>query len=375
MYIALIIKATRLCNLRCEYCHDWRSGPDNTMTFEVLASLIYKALKDPKHQTVDFIWHGGEPTILNKNFFEKVLYLQANYKRPDQIIKNSIQTNGTMLTDEWLYFLNENDFNVGISLDGPPEIHNRKRPNAGNKPTFNLVWESLQRIKAHQIPTTVLMVIDKEALQLGAESIFNFFVENDIKSFALIACKPNNYPDAKPGTPANNYTSPPEMSQFLIDMYHTWKANGDTTIRIREIHSLINRILQERPGICTLAGGCLGKYFLIEPDGEVAHCDLFMGDSNYTFGNIVSQTFEDIRNSENLCTLEEANRENLEKMKICSEFSTCNGWCPHESYISLRHNPSHDPFCCGLKKLIQHLRRDLIIDQPESAILYHDKNI
>src|SRR5581483_2761405 len=101
-HVGLIVKATRLCNLRCSYCHDWRSGPDQTMSFPVLARMTAAALRDPEHQLIDFVWHGGETTLLPAGFYEKAMAVQARFRRPGQGIVNIIQTNGTLLTPKWV---------------------------------------------------------------------------------------------------------------------------------------------------------------------------------------------------------------------------------------------------------------------------------
>src|SRR5215471_659649 len=110
--ISLIIKGTRLCNLRCAYCVDWRTDRDQTMSFPVMARLIAAALSDPRHDAVEFIWHGGETTILKRSFYEKALFVQSKFRRPGQRIHNSIQTNGTRLTAEWCRFFRANKFGV-----------------------------------------------------------------------------------------------------------------------------------------------------------------------------------------------------------------------------------------------------------------------
>src|SRR5437016_9665987 len=115
--LVLIVKATRHCNLRCAYCHDWRVGSGQRMTFEVVAQMTRAALRGSDHDSVDFIWHGGEPTVLPLSFYEKALYVQSRFRRPGQVVLNSVQTNGTRITPEWARFWAMNGFTVSISLD------------------------------------------------------------------------------------------------------------------------------------------------------------------------------------------------------------------------------------------------------------------
>src|SRR5262249_18380098 len=152
------------------------------------------------------------------------------------------------------------------------------------------------------------------------------------------------------------------------DFYDCWAAHGDDGIYVREIAAVLNRIRGDGPRSCTLAGSCLGRYYLIEPNGDIAHCDLFVGDANYTFGNVLTDSFDHIRQSANLRALQLANARALQSMSTCPEFSTCNGWCPHERYLSLRHNPDYSPACCGLLGLIRHIRqRSLHSPEPSQV--------
>lgn len=357
--LALIIKATRLCNLRCSYCHDWRSGPNQTMSFEVLATMVAKALQDPVHRAVEFIWHGGETTILNPKFYEKALLVQAQFRQKEQFIQNSIQTNCTLITPAWAKFFREFKFHVSISLDGPPEIHDTYRVGRSGEPTFAKVLKGIETLREYDIPISVLMVIDEKALQTGPDRIFDFFLEHGITSYGLLAAKPLNLPDAPPNSPADHYVEPHRMTAFLMQLYDRWEKHGDSNIRIRELSAIEKRLRGGRADCCTLAGNCFGKYYLVEPNGDVAHCDLFLGDSRYTIGNLLRNDFSEFRQSSTLAGLRAENSEKLMQMQSCPEFAVCNGWCPHERYISGRHNQQHSTGCCGLHDLIQHVRKRL----------------
>jgi uncharacterized protein len=354
--ISLIIKGTRLCNLRCVYCHDWRAERDQVMPFPVLARLMAATLQDPSHNAVEFIWHGGETTLLPISFYEKALLVQSRFKRPGQLVANSIQTNGTRLTPQWLEFLKANKFSVGVSLDGPPELHDRYRRYASGRTSSADVARGIEMLRNAEVPFSVLMVIDEGALELGADRIFDYFLEQDVTSYGLISAKPNNQPDALPGTPTSHYSSPTRMTAFFMRMYERWREHSDTRIRIRELEALRRRVSGAPADVCTLAGGCLGQYFLVEPDGTVAHCDLFIGDPLYTLGSIMRDEWSAIRSSPNLRQLQADNTAALLGMRDCPEFSVCNGWCPHERYMSIRHNPDHRADCCGMRTLIDYLR-------------------
>ncbi len=367
-HATLIMKATRLCNLRCEYCHDWRVGRDQTMTFETLARVIKAALSDPTHRNVEFVWHGGEPTLLGTEFFEKALRLQSRYQRNGQHIRNSMQTNGTRIDREWIDFWNRYNFGVGISLDGPAVIHNQSRIYATGKSSFGDVAAGIDLIRATDGKPSVLMVVDRPVLEFGPEKVFDFFLEMGIRSYGLLSAKPDNYPHITSCTPVDHYVNPVEFNDFLAAVYDRWLAHGDPNISVREIDSIRTR-LEGKGRECTLTEqNCVGNYFLVDPDGTISHCDLFIGDDDYTFGNLTTDSFEDIRASAALAEIASRNDREIDAMRSCPEFETCQGWCPHERYISKRHNPHHSASCCGLRPMIEHIRDNPMDPAAASAV-------
>lgn len=349
----IIVKVTRLCNLRCTYCLDWRAtGPP--MSFTVLAHLVSSALAN--FDNVQFIWHGGEPTLVPIEFFQKAMALQARYLRSGCTVRNDFQTNATRIDDRWAQFFKSNSFGVGVSLDGPPELQNRQRPRIGGKPSYEHVIRGITTLRRHDIPVSVLMVVDDDTLALGPDAVFDFFLSLGIKKYGCLAAKPHVNPSASPGTPARPYVEPKRMTEFLCRLYDRWLSHGDSEIQIRELHAILSRLTMSRRGFCTLEGNCLGHYFIAEPNGEIAHCDLFLGDPAYSFGNILNTGFEEICHGAKLNTLKSENACAVAKLSHCAEYEICMGGCPHDRYISYRHNSSHTEECCGLRELIAYVR-------------------
>src|SRR5262249_49031199 len=161
----------------CTYCHDWRLGRDQTMTFEVMAHTIARALQDPVHTAVDFIWHGGETTVLPIDFYRKAVMLQTRFRRPNQAIRNIIQTNGTRITPEWVRFFRRYGFEVGVSLDGPPPLNDQYRLYASGRSSSPAIMRGMRLLREGDVPFDVLMVVDRAAIELGAAAIFAFFLE------------------------------------------------------------------------------------------------------------------------------------------------------------------------------------------------------
>jgi uncharacterized protein len=211
-------------------------------------------------------------------------------------------------------------------------------------------------LREGNVAFSVLMVIDEEAIEIGPDRIFDFLLSTGVRSVGFLAARPLNQPSAGPGTPTAHYVDPLRMGAFLSGIYDRWVTEGTDSLHVCEFESLRARIRGGDARACTLLGNCFGHYFLVEPDGTVAHCDLFDGDDRYTLGSVVRDDFVAIRNGQKLETLRAAWRAERDQMSVCPEFTVCQGWCPHENYVSKRHNPFHSRECCGLRGLIEHIR-------------------
>lgn len=361
-HLCLIVKATRQCTLRCAYCHDWRDKRKATMGFSVMAHMIAHALAD--HKYVHFIWHGGEPTLLPISFYEKAFLVQAHLRQPDQEIRNSFQTNATTLTRQWASFFQANKIQVGVSIDGPAPLHNRHRVYQSGEGSYDHAIRGLNLLKEHKVQFSGLVVVDEATLEFGARRLLDFLGDQGIRRFGLLPVKPQNEPAAGPNTPTSHYIEPARMNAFLTDLYDAWLDRGDPEIKIRELETLKSQIRGVSARACTLSGDCWGHYYAVEADGNVTACDVFNGDPRYTLGNITRTSFEKISNSGELLKLKQESRDAVESMRACCEFPACNGWCPHERYVSIRHNKDHRNDCCGLRDLIKHLRHRMA-DEPK----------
>jgi uncharacterized protein len=360
--LTLIVKATRQCTLRCAYCQDWRSNRKEIMSYGVMAHMIASALAE--HEYVHFIWHGGEPTLLPISFYEKALIVQARLRREGQKVENTFQTNATKLTPPWARFFRENKIKVGISIDGPAHLHNSHRSYRSGKGSYEDVIAGLNLLKEYEVEFSGLVVVDEGTLEFGAERLLDFMVGQGICSFGLLPAKPRNKPAAKRGTKTSHYIEPARVNAFLMNLYDAWLDHGDHDVKIRELEVLKAQIKGVSGQCCTLSGKCWGHYYMVEADGSVAACDVFSGDHRYTLGNIMSTSFTKIANSPGLLKLKKEHHDTIEAMRGCPEFRVCKGWCPHERYVSIRHNKGHRDDCCGLRDLIGHIRNRMA-DEPK----------
>jgi uncharacterized protein len=341
------------------------------MSFEVLATLTSKALGAPQHRRIQFIWHGGEPLLLGQEFYLKALRLQRVFQSPGQMITNSLQTNGTLVDDGWCEFFKQFGFSIGLSVDGPADLHDRNRFYASGKGSFTQTEHAIRLFEKHRISFGVLVVLNRYSLQLTPRELFQFFLDQGVKTFAFLPARPNNVGDTT-HTLTGDYVSPKEYVQFMRGIFDQWYALDDPSVHIRELNSLVSALVGGSVSICTLAGDCLGQYFHVEPGGDLFHCDKFLGDQHYRLGNIMRNTFQDIYSSDHFLTLVAEEKERLQLLRTCPWFALCKGGCPHDRYIAEKYVPGYDGSCCGQRELIDYIcenvARDALPKRPSDGI-------
>lgn len=351
--LVLVMKSTRYCNLRCHYCHFWREGPNQVMPFRILAKATKDALADKNVRMVEFVWHGGETTLLPIKYYMKALWLQQQFRQPHQTIKNAIQSNGTRLSQEWLDFFKAYGINVGISLDGPPEVHDTRRITKAGKATSQIIRKNIQKLQDVKINFGILSVIDDEIIKIGPQRFLSYFNEIGVSKIAIL----NAIPDNETGS-QHSYLRWEKYISFTKELFLLWYHSYREKIIIREFNSLIHNLQlgkKNQNTICIHAGNCMGKYLTIEPNGDVTACDKYIEDKDYLFGNLIKdgsltqilKISQNLKNSVNLL------KEDVIHMKSCSWQHICNGGCPHDVRLNKASYKTSTSNCCGLFDLIE----------------------
>lgn len=353
-FVCVIAKFTRLCNLRCTYCSDWRAGPNQTMPFEVQLELFRKLLGEPSHGSVDVVWHGGEPTLLGRRGFLRVLALQRHFRRPGQRVRNMIQTNATRIDESFAQLLARCRFQVGVSLDGPAEINDGARRYANGVGSLDAALRGLEHLRNAGLRPSVLVVVGQRQLALGAEGLVDFLIEAKIPGVGLLPV----HPAAGPRQPNQPYLEHRDYARFLLEVDAARRERREPWLRVRELDSAAQAVRGTMPAFCELLGNCVGSYFSIDPDGSIQHCDKYVGDDDYTVGNIRLHSFSDIRASGKLTKLVADAREASERKKSCPYFTYCRGWCPHRDYMAQRYSDDPAAACCGLFALFDALIKE-----------------
>ena len=298
--LSLLIKpASSLCNLDCHYCfyHDVaenRATPSHgIMSDEVLETLVSKALAQAEGSCT-FAFQGGEPTVAGLSFFRRLISLQRQYNDRRLTIHNAIQTNGIAIDREWADFLARNRFLVGISLDGPRDVHDANRVDARDRGSFDRVMAAIGHLRAAGADFNILSVVTGWSAR-HAEKIYRFFRKEGYAYLQFIPCL-DPLGEAPGGRPFSLTSE--RYGTFLIALFDLWKADalrGDP-VSIRWFDNLAGMYLGAPPEACGMSGRCSCQ-FVVEADGSVYPCDFYVLDG-WRAGSVMTDDFDVIRQSE-----------------------------------------------------------------------------
>ncbi len=315
---ALLIKpAGPDCNFACPHCFylpkmaTCAPGP-HRMSDRILEHLIksYMALKLP---VSSFIWQGGEPTLRGLDFYTSVVELQKKYGTGRQIVSNSLQTNGLLLDDKWCGFLRQYKWLVGISIDGPRELHDRYRKDAAGAGSFERAMAGVEACRRNQVQFNILTLITDNNCGL-ADELFDFYISQKFRFVQLIPCAGKGY---APG--------PEEFGELLCRIFDRWLANGPAKLSIRLFDSLMMHALSGRQSDCTF-GSCCDDYVVIEHDGGVYPCDFFVEEA-WRLGNMMDTPIERLAACQKRQEFAAKKRQKSNKCLVCRWNELCSGGC------------------------------------------------
>jgi len=380
-----------LCNLDCEYCFYrekeafFPKDERYRMSDEVLAIYIAEYVAAQPTPAVEFVWHGGEPTLVGLNFFRKVVSLQQPYKA-QKTIRNSLQTNGMRLDDEWCAFLKEHDFLVGLSLDGPKEIHDRYRKDKQGRGTFDRVLAAAKLLQQHQVEFNVLACVSKETAYQPLE-VYRFFREQGFnyiqftpvierlpdaatKAEGLCLAKPAALDHQEPNREVTSWTVEPEAyGDFLIAIFEEWVRHDVGTVFVVNFDWALNAWCGFGSPVCIFARRC-GKALALEHNGDLYACDHYVY-PEYLLGNLREQPLGDLL-EKSLSSGFGAHKELTlpRQCRECGVKEACWGGCPkHRFTLTQDGEPGLHYLCIGYKKFFCHIRKYL---KAMSTLLEHN---
>lgn len=379
----MIKPAGPACNLNCSYCFylskaTLPNGPGpGRMSDATLERLIQQYIEGVTSDEVVFSWQGGEPTLMGLDFFRKVVALQATYAKPNQTIENDLQTNGTLLDEEWCRFLKEHRFLVGLSIDGPRDIHDKCRVDRGGGPTFNKVMESVRLMKKHGVKFNTLTCVHRynarrplDVYRFLRREVGSTYIQLipivEYKTFETTAPRMWNWasmpkdgdPEARPGHPDSIVTDwsvdPDDWGYFLSKTFDEWRSRDLGKVLVNHCETLVAQHMGMPSQLCVY-GECCGKGVAVEHDGSVFSCDHFVY-PEYRIGSIHSGKLSDAVFSRQQVEFGYAKSESLPRQcRECPYLSDCNGECPKNRILRTADGePGLNYLCRGFKAYFKH---------------------
>lgn len=361
------------CNLACKYCYYLEKNnlykdrqPDKRfiLTDELLEKFIEMYIESQTTPQVLFCWHGGESLMRPLSFYKKVVELQKKYAR-GRIIDNTIQTNGTLLNDEWCRFFKENNWLVGVSIDGPQEFHDEYRKNKIGAPSFRKVMQGIDLLKKHGVEWNALAVVNDFNGDYPLD-FYYFFKEIECRYIQftpiverIIPRKDGRYlaspMDAQNIPLADFSVSPEQWGNFLCAIFDEWVRNDVGEYFIQIFDATLANWIGEQPGVCSMARTC-GHAGVMEYNGDVYSCDHFVF-PEYKLGNIRTHTLIEMMFSERQQKFGNDKFEKLPKQcRDCKYLFACNGECPKNRFaLTADGEPGLNYLCAGYHKYFEHV--------------------
>lgn len=366
-----------ICNLRCTYCYYLKKKnlyPDISkfsMSDELLEKFIKQYIESHTTREVLFTWHGGEALMRNIDFYKKAVKLQQAYAK-GKLIDNSIQTNGTLLTDEWCEFFKENNFLVGISVDGPRIFHDKYRKTADNGNSFAKVMKGVELLQKHNVEFNILAVVNDYNADHPLE-VYNFFKKHGCNylQFSPIV------ETTKSGKVTPWSVTPEKWAHFLIGMFNEWVRKDVGKIFIQTFDCALANWVGEQPGICIFAKEC-GHAGVMEFNGDVYSCDHFVY-PGYKLGNIYTQRLVEMMYSDKQQQFGSAKYTSLPtQCKQCKYLFACNGECPKNRIIKTATGEDGLNYLCKgyyaffdhIAPYMEYMKRELDNKRPPANIMY-----
>lgn len=382
-----------VCNLACDYCYYLEKGKlypekkNHILTDALLEKFIQEYLECQTMPQVLFTWHGGETLMRPIGFYQKALDLQRKYGRGRQI-DNCIQTNGTLLTDEWCRFFKENNFLVGISVDGPQEFHDEYRRNRQGLPSFHKVMKGIELLKKHQVEYNAMAVVNDYNADYPLE-FYNFFKKIDCRYIQFAPIVERLSPHANgttltaPGQQDNHTielapfsVDPEKWGTFLCTLFDEWVKTDVGEYYIQLFDSTLANWVGEQPGVCTLAKTC-GHAGVMEFNGDVYTCDHYVF-PEYKLGNIQTHTLTEMMYSEKQLRFGNDKYDKLPgQCKGCEYLFACHGECPKNRFVRTKDGESGLNYLCGgYRKFFSHvapymdfMKKELLNRRPPANIM------
>jgi uncharacterized protein len=359
------------CNLNCAYCFFLKKerlypGSDFRMTDEVHEAYIRQLLEAHQTSEVTVAWQGGEPTLMGLDFFRRSIGLQEKYQKPRTRIENTFQTNGILLNEEWCRFFHDNNFLIGLSMDGPNPLHDFYRKDKGGHGTFDRVMKAARLLQEHKVEFNILCTVNSKNADRPLE-VYRFFRDelkaNYIQFIPIVErMTENGETGFQEGNQVTDRSVQPEQwGRFLIDIFDEWVKRDVGKTFVLNFDGALAGWLGRAGTVCIFGPTC-GLGMALEHNGDLYSCDHFV-EPNYYLGNILKTPMIELVASERQRKFGQDKKDRLPRFcRECEVRSICNGECPKNRFIE---TPDGEPglnyLCEGYKAFFEHADKPMRI--------------
>ncbi|MDD4891970.1 MAG: anaerobic sulfatase maturase, partial [Phycisphaerae bacterium] len=366
------------CNLGCAYCFylakdrllygceepAGRRISDETLERFIREYVGYQCDALPPDGEITFAWQGGEPTLMGLDFFRRIVELQRRHAPPGRRIANSLQTNGTLIDDQWARFFAEQRFLVGLSIDGPRELHDAYRVDKAGRGSFDRVMAGLAMLRRHRVEFNALVVVNRRNAGRPRE-VYRFLRdEAGVQFMQFIPCVERRdfeavAPLARPAAADSDATdwsvAPDEFGAFLCGVFDEWLARDVGRVFVQTFDTMLAQWMRLGSALCVFAETC-GLAVAMEPDGSIYSCDHFVY-PEHRRGRLGDRPLEEIVLADRQQRFGQDKRDRLPAYcRRCEYLFACNGECPKNRFLL---TPDGEPglnyLCRGLKRFFKHI--------------------
>ncbi|MBM3264371.1 MAG: anaerobic sulfatase maturase [candidate division Zixibacteria bacterium] len=351
-----------ICNLDCRYCYflsKERLYPESRfrMTDEVLDAYTRQYIEAQQVPEVTFAWQGGEPTLMGLDFFRRAVERQQGYKKPDMKVFNTLQTNGTLLDEAWCDFFREHGFLIGLSLDGPRDLHDRYRVDKAGKPTFDVVMRAARLMQERGVEFNILATV--HAANAGHPLRVYRFLRDEVKTrfiqFIPIVERDNDTGYQEGERVTTRSVTGREYGRFLIGIFDEWVRRDVGQVYVQIFDVSLAAWAGERPGLCIFMETC-GDALAMEHNGDLYSCDHFV-EPAHLLGNLLEISMMDMVTSEQQRLFGANKRDTLPRYcRECDVRFVCNGGCPKDRILDTPDGEAGLNYLCeGFKTFFRHI--------------------
>ncbi len=343
------------CNLACSYCYYlgkselFAEEPPPLMTRALLKTYIRRHIDAHPGEIVQFSWHGGEPTLLGIDYFRSIVLLQQQHCPPHKRIANGIQTNGTLINDAWADFFATHRFSVGLSLDGPRQIHDRYRTTGQGGGSHDAAMRGYTCLVKHGLSPDILCVVNDYNVMFPLQ-VYRFFTSIGVKHLSFLPL----VEQLKEGGVSDRTVDGEAFGAFLCTVFDAWLAKDIGAIKVQIFEEATRTAFGLDHSLCLFRPTC-GDIPVVEYNGDVYACDHFVLPA-WRIGNIQETSLTTILNRDRLAAFGDAKRTTLPRLcRSCEVLAMCNGECPKNRFIELPGEvEKHNYLCAGYKLFFTH---------------------